>query len=466
MTKRDKIVSGRIPPLLIKLTLPSIVGTLSLMIFNVADTYFVSKLGVVELAAISFTFPVIMVINSFILGVGIAAMSLFSKAAGNQDREEEQLLATSSLLLGFIISITLSVIGYFTIEPLFTFLGASNELLPHIIDYMEIWYLGVIFITVPMIGDGILRGLGDTVTPSAVMLTVGVVNIILDPMLIFGLGPFPEMGIKGAALATVFARMIAGVVSILIQTLREDLIVLKGVKFKNVKKEWKDLIYLGVPNAAVKAIVPMGVAVFTSILAQYGKESVAAYGVAARVESIFMAVLNALGITAAVFVGQNLGAKKYERIKEGIFWLYSFSIIFGLFSAIILWISGYSISGLFTDNLIIRDTVTLYLLVVPITYGLYGVGQTGASILNVYHEPLSAAGLNLFQMGLIAVPLGYLFSMHWSEFGLFIAISLSFAVLGILSYFVVRRKNIQQSISNSRGNYLRKNGIISRINKF
>lgn len=462
MTKRDKIVSEQIPTLLIKLTLPSIVGTLSLMIFNVADTYFVSKLGVEELAAISFTFPVIMIINSFILGVGIAAMSLFSKAAGNQDKEEEKLLATSSLLLGFIISISLSLIGYLTIQPLFTLLGASSELMPHIINYMQIWYIGVIFITVPMIGDGILRGLGDTFTPSVVMLTVGVINIILDPMLIFGMGPFPALGIKGAALATVFARMIAGVVSILIQTLREDLIILEGLKFKNVKRKWKDLIYLGLPNAGIKAIVPMGVAVFTSILAQYGKESVAAYGVAARVESIFMAVLNALGITAAVFVGQNLGAKKPERIKEGIFWLYSFSIIFGLFSAIVLWISGYSISGLFTDNLIIRDTVALYLLIVPITYGLYGVGQTGASILNVYNEPLWAAGLNLMQMALIAVPIGYLLSLYWSEMGLFIAISISFAVLGILSIIVIRRKNIQQGISINHINYIRKNEIISQ----
>lgn len=440
---QQAIIEGNIPKTIVRLTLPSIVGMLGIMIFNVVDTFYVGRLGAIELAAISFTFPVVMVINSLTLGIGVAAMSLFSKAAGNKDREAERLLATSALMLGLLFAAGFSSVGLSTIRPLFSLLGAGDELLPYISDYMGIWFIGCVFIVIPMIGDHILRGLGDTKTPSFVMMTSALVNMILDPLLIFGLGPFPRMGVRGAALATVIARMMTCIVSILIQTRREHLITFKGLTFRKVLGEWERLLFLGIPNAIVKAIPPVGAAVFTSILAGFGYEVVAGFGVAVKIEGLIFSVINALSITAAIFTGLNFGAKRFDRVRAGFRWVYIYGIMIGSIAAILLLFTGRSIGSLFNADPLVVQTTARYLAIVPAGYAFYSFGQTGTSILNVYHRPGLVSLQNFVQIGIVAVPLAYLLSSLWQETGLFIAIAISYLVMGSLSLILVRRQSVK-----------------------
>lgn len=437
--KREAILTGNVPSTIIRITIPSIVGILGLMIFNVVDTYFVGRMGATELAAISFTFPVIMVINSVVFGVGTGSMALFSRAVGNHNIEEERLLATSSLILGISLSIIVGIIGFFTIDPVFRLLGAGDDLLPYIRTYMRIWYLGSAFMVIPMLGDSILRGLGDTFTPAFVMLTVSIVNAVFDPLLIFGIGPFPEMGIAGAAMATIISRAIAATVSILIQVFREKLIIIRGLTLAGVWTKWKALFHIAIPNSAIKAITPLGAAIFTSILATYGNEVVAGYGVAVKIEGVILAIVNAFGITAAVFVGQNLGAGNHDRIKSGVRWMNIDIHVIGFVSAVIIFFAGGPIAGAFTEDPLVRSTAAAYLMIVPVSYGMYAFGQVAASILNVYHKPYLAGGLSLIQIAAIAVPLAYILPRIWGVNGVFAAILISFIFIGILSYIAVAR---------------------------
>jgi putative MATE family efflux protein len=438
--KRQAILKGPVPTTLIRITLPSIVGMLGMMIFNVVDTFFVGRLGTVELAAISFTFPVIMIIGSIVFGIGTASMALFSRAVGNHNIEEERMLATSSLALGISMSIIVGIIGFFTIEPVFRLLGAGNELMPYIITYMRIWYLGSAFMVIPMLGDSILRGLGDTFTPAFVMLTVAVVNAIFDPLLIFGIGPFPKMGVAGAALATIFSRAIAATVSILIQVFREKLITIRGLNISGVWSKWKALLHIGLPNSAIKAILPLGTAIFTSILAGYGHETVAGFGVAAKIEGVVLAVFNALAVTATVFVGQNLGAGNIDRAKLGIRLMRLYAHFIGVLSAVILFFTGGALAGIFNEDSLTQSTAAAYLMIVPIGYGMYGCGQLGAAILNVLHKPFLAGTLSLVQIAAVAVPLAYLLSSFMAVNGVFAAILVSFIAIGVMSFVVVNRE--------------------------
>lgn len=439
--KKQAILTGSVSRVLIRLTIPSIVGMLGLMIFNVVDTYFVGRLGAEELAAISFTFPVIMVINSLVFGIGTGTMALFSQAVGNHNILEEKLLATSTLILGILLSATVGIIGYFTIEPVFRLLGAEDELIYYILSYMRIWYLGSVFMVIPMLGDSILRGLGDTFTPAFVMILSATVNAVLDPLLIFGIGPFPEMGVAGAALATISSRAISATVSILIQVFREKLITIRELSFSRMWIKWKALLHIGLPNSAIRAIIPLGTAIFTSILAGYGHEVVAGFGVAAKIEGVILAVFNALSVTTTVFVGQNLGAGNLDRIKQGIRWVHIYAHIFGILSAVLLFFTGGTLAGFFNDDSLIRNTAAAYLMIVPISYGLYGCGQIGASILNVYHKPFLAGSLSLIQIAAVAIPLAYLLPRFLGVNGVFIAILVSFIAIGLLSYAVVGRES-------------------------
>jgi putative MATE family efflux protein len=430
---KTAILNDPIPPLLIRLTIPSIIGMMGLMIFNVVDTYFVGKLGSRELAAVSFTFPVVMVVGSLTMGLGIAVMSLFSRAAGQHDVEEERRLATSALILGVLVSVTISTLGYLSMNPLFTLLGVEEDMLPLVSSYMSIWYCGAAFVVLPMMGDSILRGLGDTRTPAFVMMTIALVNLVLDPLLIFGIGPFPALGIEGAAIATVFARLISALVSLFILHFRENLISFRGLTPPVLLQEWKGLFYLGLPNGAIKAIMPLGVGVFTSILARYGHETVAGYGVAAKIESAVFAFSGAMGVTATVFVGQNLGAGRQDRVRTGLRWIYGYGIAYGLVCTLVLALTGRDLASLFNEDSLVRSAAALYLLVVPAGYGLYTVGQSAASILNAYHKPMLAGGLSLFQFGLVGIPLSYILSSCMGEKGVFLAIGISMAALGLFS---------------------------------
>ncbi len=438
--RKTLILSGHIPTSLIRITIPSIIGMFGMMIFNIVDTYFVGKLGAIELAAISFTFPVVMVISSLVFGIGVAAMALFSRAAGQQNFQEEQMLATSTLTLGISISAVMGLIGYFSIDPIFRLLGADDTLMPHITAYMRVWFMGAAFMVIPMLGDSILRGLGDTFTPAFVMMTSAMLNVFMDPLLIFGIGPFPALGVQGAAIATVASRAVSAIISILIQAFRERLLTINGMSVRKAWIYWKRLLHIGLPNSAVRAISPLGTAVFTSILARYGHEVVAGYGVAAKLESVFLAIINAFSITATVFVGQNLGAGNGKRVRTGIRFMNLILMGLGLAVAAAFFFAGNSLAGLFNEDPTVRQTTALYLRIVPVGYGFLAFTQIGASILNVYHRPFLAGGLSLVQIAGIGVPSAYLFSFLMGVHGVFIAILASFVLTGIITLLVQRQQ--------------------------
>jgi len=164
-----------------------------------------------------------------------------------------------------------------------------------------------------MIGNNIVRATGDTFTPGIIMVSIAVVNAILDPFLIFGYGPFPEMGIKGAALATVIARGIGLVIILIILIKREKLLTFHFGQIKSILSTWENVVYIAGPASLTMLITPISIGIITKILAGFGKEAVAAFGVASRIEMFALMVIMALGSVLIIFVGQNLSKQKFQR---------------------------------------------------------------------------------------------------------------------------------------------------------
>jgi putative MATE family efflux protein len=434
---RETVLNGNISSVIVRLFLPNIIGMLGMVLYNIVDTFFVGQLGTVELAAISFTFPVVMVLGSISVGLGTATMTLFSRAVGEHDVTKEKELATASLLLSLLVAVIIAITGFLTLEPVFRLLGADDSLMPYIKSYMNIWYFGAVFVVIPMTGDHILRGLGDTMTPSLIMLSAVIVNVILDPLFIFGIGPFPAMGISGAAIATVLARMITLVISLSVLHFRDHLLTFNSLKLQNLKSDWGQILFLGIPNGAIRTINPLGVSVFTYLLSRFGHQVVAGYGVAAKVEGIILAICGSLVVASTVFIGQNLGAGKFDRVKSGIKSIYWISVAWGILSCAILLFTGRYIGSLFNDDPLVQSTVSLYLLIVPVSYSLFTITQVGSSILNVYQKPFKAAGISALQMFVVAAPLGYFLSGRWGESGVFAAISFSYVIAGLVTVKVV-----------------------------
>ena len=229
-----KLTQGPVGGQLLKLTLPMVWGVFAVIAFSLVDTYFVAQVGTNELAAMSFTFPVVMVLSSLAMGLGTGASSAIARAIGQGERSRVQRLTTDSLVLSLLIVGIVAILGLATIDPLFSALGAGPEVLPLVRDYMGIWYLGMIFLVVPLVGNSAIRASGNTVVPSLIMTAAAAVNIVLDSLFIFGWGDVPALGIKGAALATVISRATTLVASLAFLHYREGLLLFALPKLKEV----------------------------------------------------------------------------------------------------------------------------------------------------------------------------------------------------------------------------------------
>ncbi|MTI66438.1 MAG: MATE family efflux transporter [Firmicutes bacterium] len=439
LSDKKILTKGDVKTVLIKLTIPMIFGIFSMVIYNLADTYFVGQLGKNQLAALSYTFPVILIISSLAQGIGMGTSSVLSRAIGGGDDRLVKRLATDSLFLGLIIVILCVTIGELTIEPIFSLLGAKENTLPYIKEYMRVWYLGMIFVVIPMVGNNIIRATGDSKTPGMVMVIGALINISLDPLFIFGLGPFPKLGITGAALATLIGRMVTFTVALYILIHREKLILFKKPILKETLNSWKQILFVGLPNAGTKMIIPLGVGIITGIISPFGTASVAAYGVASKIEFFAIATINALSSVIAPFMGQNWGAKLPKRVREGFKQGEIFSIINGIIISILLIIFSKPIAKAFNDDPLVIKNITLYIKIVPFTYTLQGIYLITTASLNALNKPIHASSLSILEMFIFCIPLAFILSKSFGLIGVFTSISIAYILTGLISHLAFKK---------------------------
>jgi putative MATE family efflux protein len=381
-----------------------------------------------------------MVVTSIGLGIGVGASSLISFAIGEGNHTKVQRITSDSLVLSLVLVSLFITVGYFTIDPLFTTLGATPEVLPLVREYMEIWYLGVPFVIVPMVGNNALRAKGDMKTPAAIMLAIVVVNIILDPLLIFGLGPFPELGLRGAAIATVFARGLSLFLGLYFLHFRDNMLTFKSPGISELVASWKNLLSIALPAAGAKMIVPIAIAVVTHLIASYGSAVVAAFGAASRAEFFVLAIVMALSSVLNPFVGQNIGANRVDRAKEALNRGMRFAATWGIGSFLLLLIAAKPIAGLFSTEAEVIENIILYLHIVPMGYALRGVFDIVANVLNVLRKPLHSAGLIFMQMIILIVPLIYIGSYLYGIKGIFGGLVSANIIAGAIAYFVLKQQ--------------------------
>jgi len=439
------LIEGPIGKQLLKLTLPMVGGIFALVAFNLADTYFVGQLGTTQLAAMSFTFPVVTTLGSLALGLGVGASSIIARAIGQGDRSRVQRFTTNSLTLGLTMVALLSSIGLFTIDPLFRLLGAESETLPFIREYMQTWYFGMVFLVVPMIGNSAIRASGDTVTPSLIMMASAGFNIVLDPLLIFGLAGLPELGLAGAAWATVIGRAMTLIASLLVLWFKEKMLSHHIPDLQETLWCWRDILSVGLPAAGANMITPISIGVITSLLAVHGSLAVAGFGVASRVESFALIALMALAGVMGPFVGQNWGAQKYGRVMRSLQLCFLFCLGWGAVMAVLLAVGGSRIAVLFNADDAVVAIATTYFWLVPFSYGAAGIIQVTNSAFNAIGRPMPAVIITLLRMFVLYVPMAYVGSRWLGPTGIFGAAAIANVVMGFAAYMWTRRQCKKQT---------------------
>lgn len=440
VTRPNPLLTAPMTSVLLRMTGPMILGIIAILAFNLVDTFFIGMLGTQALAAISFTFPVTFVVTSLAMGLGAGLSAVIGHALGQGKHDEAARITTDCLFLAVVLVTLLSLLGACTIQPLFRLLGASDQLIRLIYDYMLIWYLTVPMLVLPMVGNAAIRATGDTKTPSLVMTVAGLVNGVLDPLLIFGIGPFPEWGIRGAAIATSISWLMAMLVSLYILRHREGLLRWRLSPRPQLLAHWRALLHVAVPASFTNMLNPLANAVLMIIFAGLGTEVVAAYGAASRVEALLLIVMMALSSVLAPFISQNCGAGNPARARAALQFCMRFALLFQLGVYGLTWLLAPLIANLFSDHPQVVRLIILYLHLVPIGYGFQGMVMLLASALNGVRASSISFLFNGLRLFVFLLPGAWLGTELGGEQGVYLGILLANLAAGTLAWWYARHR--------------------------
>ncbi|MGL5046299.1 MAG: MATE family efflux transporter [Shewanella sp.] len=439
MKDRHGLLSAPIGRVLLNMSLPNLIGIMTILGFSLADTFFISQLGTEALAAISFTFPVTLVISSIAIGIGAGVSTHLGRLIGSGNAHKAKVFLHDALLLTFGLIASLAALGSIFITPLFRLLGANDDSLPLIHDYMIYWYIGAPLLVLLMVGNQGLRSTGDTRSPAMIMALAAIINLILDPLLIFGIGPFPRLEIQGAAIATLLAWLVALSLSGYLLVVRRKMLEWTAFDMDRMRENWSKLAHIAQPAALMNLINPVANAIIMAMLAHMDHSAVAAFGAGTRLESVLLIVVMALSSSLMPFIAQNLGAGQQQRAKDALLFSLKFILIFQTLLYIPLIFLAEPIAHLFSTDPQVIEWLSFYILVLPCAYGPLGIVIIVATSLNAYHRPMSSLVINLCRLVLLMLPLAALGSYIGDVKGLLLALPVTNIVMGIACYCLAQR---------------------------
>tara|TARA_Y100001970_G_scaffold287469_1_gene412231 strand:+ start:1088 stop:2452 length:1365 start_codon:yes stop_codon:yes gene_type:complete len=367
------LTKNPIGQLFIKIAIPSSVGTIFMTLYNVVDTYFAGKISAEALAALAQTFPVYFIIIAIGVGLSIGTTSLIANSLGEKDIKKSSYYLAQSITLAIIASLIVSIIGIYLGPTIILTMNDSLGTMKLSMDYLNIIFLGSIFIFIQMAVNSSLSAQGDTKTNRNVLIVSFFLNIILNPLFIFGYAFIPAMGIKGIALSTIVSQAL-GMIYIIYKAFKTDLREYLYIQcFKPKFIILIELLKQGIPASVGMMMISVGVFIILFFIAQYGDLALGGYGTAIRYEQIYL--LPVLGLNTAVLamVGQNFGAKKIDRIDE----IYNKALIFGcsfmFISGFVIYFTAEAAVSVFTDNAEVIKYGTTYLQITALMEPIYPI---------------------------------------------------------------------------------------------
>ncbi|MFK7886777.1 MAG: MATE family efflux transporter [Gammaproteobacteria bacterium] len=438
VTSRD-ILSGPIGPTLRRMTGPMVIGIMFTMLFQTVDTFFISRLGTAELAAISFTFPVTFAILNLIIGLGIAMSIIVGKAIGQGRHNKAARITTESLVLTLLITFVIAVIGVLCTDWMFAKMGASATTLLLIHEYLDVWFLFAVLLAVPIMSNSAIRATGDTKWPSILMMIAGLVNVVLDPIFIFGWGPIDAMGMAGAAWATVWSWLFACTTALYLLGVREKLLVFKMPPVGEVFHVWREVIVLAAPISLANMLGPIAVFVLTAIVARFGEGAVAAFGVGGRIEAFSLVVAFAITAALSPYVAQNIGANNVERAREAVRLSTRFIFVFQLAAYALQFVAAPFIAMAFSDDPAVTAVIIKYLRIMPLAVVCYAVIIVINTAFNAWHQSGKTLALSVLRVVGFVVPLSLLGANLAGINGLFAACVIANA-LGLAAVLIVYQR--------------------------
>ncbi|NND15222.1 MAG: MATE family efflux transporter [Eudoraea sp.] len=432
---------GSINRAIVLLAVPMVLEMAMEALFALVDVFFVSQIGTEAVATIGLTEVVLFIIESVALGVSMAATAMIARRIGEKDKEGASIAAVQTIVIGIVFSFTFGLITFFNADHILRIMGGSPELVAQGSPYTRI-ILGfnctLFFI---FLLNAIFRGAGDAAIAMRTLILSNSINIVLDPCLIFGIGPFPELGLTGAAIATTIGRGTGVAYQIYMMTRGDG--ILKIYK-RHVKVVWpiiKSLMKVAMGGIGQFIIATVSWVFIVRIIAQFGDQSTAGYSIAIRI--IIFSILPAWGMAnaAATLVGQNLGAKQPDRAEKSVWMAAKLNVVFLAAIGIVLWLIGPWMVQFFSkDPVVIKESVT-GLRIFCLGYIFFAYGMVVSQAFNGAGDTFTPTLINFVCFWLVQIPVAYLLAIVFNleSAGAYWGIALSEALLAVISITIFRR---------------------------
>ncbi|OOC38618.1 multidrug transporter MATE [Thermosipho melanesiensis] len=430
---------------------PLIVSNLMQTFYNAVDAYFLGKLGKVEFSAPTIVWPLIFVFISLSIGFAQAGVTLVAQYTGASLKEKAKKSAGQTITISTILGVVLSIVAILISRPVITLIAGneSREVVKFAVSYFNIVMIGLPFGFIFNSAASILRGWGDSKFTMNLMFISTVVNIILDPILIFGVGFIPKMGVVGAAWATTIARIVAAIISIehLFKGKRGFKIDLNDLKpdFELIKRVFR----IGMPSSLSMSVTSLGFVVIMKFVSSFGPTVVSAYGVGNRIINFITMISFGIGNSVTTMVGQFLGANDIKRAEQTVkvAFFANFTIVFTL-SALTFFFGGRLTQFFINDPEVIKVG---YIFFKYVSFSL-----PFFTSMSVFINTLVGAGrtelamiIDITRLWGIRVPLIAIFSARFGFTGLFFAMIISNVGAMILAYLFVKFSKWQKAIIKS-----------------
>ena len=393
-----------LPSLFKKIAIPAIIATLFQTLFNVVDTFFAGKISAEALSALAKSFPIYFILIAASVGVTVGGTSLIANSIGEKNKTNILNYFGQTIIYGIILSFIVTFIGLFFASNIFSLMGSTIEVINLGLKYTNVIFSGsIIFISVVAL-NSLLHAEGDTKTFRNVLILSFFLNILLNPLFIFGYGPIPAMGMTGIGVATIICQIIAFLL-LLIKIINSK--SLKNISIKNFYPNidfLTKIFFQSAPISAALFMISIGNFIILYYASKFGEPAVAGYGSAARFEQILL--LPVLGLNTAVIsiVGQNFGAKEYLRVKQSYYQAITYGTVLMFVAGLIIFFSADKIVSIFSNNADVINYGTIYLKISALIFPAYPIYFISKGFFMALKKASYAMNLNIIRNVLLPIP--------------------------------------------------------------
>ncbi|WP_336023381.1 MATE family efflux transporter [Halobellus salinisoli] len=454
------LTSGDIGRPLFYLSLPIVITNLLQTAYNLADTFWLGQYSTEALAAISFAFPMVFLLISLGMGLSVAGSVLVAQHTGAGEEGEAEYAASQTVAFATLGSILLGVVGYFAVGPFISFLGASPDVQPLAAGYMQVISAGMPFMFGFFVFIALMRGYGDTVTPMLVMLGSVVLNIAIDPILIFGFDGNPLFGmlglrgveaslfastgytgsgVAGAAIATIFSRALAFVVGIVVMLQGVRGVMIHPSQMRPNFGYLRKLVDIGLPASVEVTGRALSVNLLLIVVGMFPTTVVAAFGIGVRVFSVIFLPAIAVARGVETMTGQNIGAGKPDRAGTAADFAAKTMFVVLTVLGVVAIFAAEPIIAVFTNDPAVIEEGSNFLRWVAPSFGFIGVMRAYSGSFRGAGKTLTAAAISIFMLGVIRIPVAYFSSLRIGAEGIWSAFLISNVVGATIAFAWYRR---------------------------